>query len=154
MSDHNRKAWADFLINAAAAGAEFQPVVVKTLKSHYHEIIQNLAARKHESLLTCHQPDIVKYERRVNETAARIEAEHTVTLRPFIEVSSDNHVPIVVCLDVKQINDDSWCDVLDALTEIEFSVGRTLFGEAKTFGPGRDAIDPNATLDNMRQSFI
>lgn len=156
INDNITKAeWTRFLISAASAGAAFEPVVVKTLKSHYHEVVKNLACRKHEALLISEQPDIVKFERKVNETATQMMKQRVVQVRPFVDIPLDSHVPVVVCLDLEQVTEDNWCEVLDVLKDIDFTPGKTEFGEPRMFGPMED-VSPSSddVLHNMGRSFI
>jgi hypothetical protein len=136
----------DLILHAAMTGTECQDVQVITLKSYHEEQMLSLAMEQHLEMLVGFQPNMEKFERRVGETLADLRANRTLPVRQFIQTDKTG-TPTLVCLDVDNVDDSIFHNVICALSEVDYGVGKTEFGPTKTFK--NDPVDVDRVLNNM-----
>jgi len=100
----------------------------------------------HLELLVGIQPNLEKFDRRVSETFQRVCDERTISVRQFIQTDKSG-TPVLVCLDVDDVDDSIFHDVICALGEVDYGIGKTEFGPTKTFK--NDPVDVDRVLNNM-----
>ena len=150
----NKENCSNILLHQLADGEPLESVYVKTLKSHYCDVISSKVSGRYESMLTSMQPDLDKYDRRINAAVIEYEKKNNIFVSQFIETPKHPSDPLVVCIDIDYVDSNTWYHVILALTENEYGRGITKFGTPKCFNPRAQRVDHAAIFNATRQTFI
>ena len=138
------------ILNTFQDDSLLSDVQIKTLRSHYNELVAEQAYHRVSSILSSIQPNLDKVERRVQ---VAVEQQPPMSLKQFVDVPTDSSLPIVVCLDVPAVDNNMWIDVISILSTQQFPTGKTEFGEPIQFGKNSS---PKITIRNstIRTDFL
>jgi len=141
---------ARLVVNTFSCDYLQQEVQIKTLKSHYCDIIAERAYDRASTLLSSIQPNLEKIERRV-QTA--IDKQPPMFLKQFINIPNNTVEPITVCLDINAVENTTWIDVISLLSSTnDLSVGTHEFGSTIQFG--KDSPIKITIQEGTTQGFI
>jgi len=112
--------WPDLVFMAAANDEEFEEVTITTLKSHYIDMVFDLAWKQITN------PDDLQ------SRAKKIMDSGNVSVREYIKVNENYQVEI--CIDREMITDDIVEEALDLLVEVGVERNACIeFGNRRTY---------------------
>lgn len=115
----NKLAWPSVVFQAMADGEQLNEVTIKTLRSHYEDLVHLIAFKK---------SGLMNFDVTVKEIAN----SGKVRAKQFIHI--DENLNVTVCIDEPIITDDSMERALDKLVDISIKPNtEILFGPYKSF---------------------
>lgn len=134
------------VISSILEGVDFSNVEVRTLKSHYIEILQEQALNRHSGILNSIQPNYEKLDRRIQEY---LNNPPDMQLRQFVDFTQGDG-RVIVYLDSDVVDDSSWNAVISTLSQVEQMTGLVEFGAPINFGSKKQ----HPKITNKSRNYI
>jgi len=144
--------WTSIILSALGTDEEPRSVQVKTLRSHYEDLIIEKVFPQYDYILTHPHPNYDALDQKIADAVQEYEKTHDVYVKQFVKVPADTQLPIVICIDLDTIHDDYWQEVVEIISQISYNTELTEFGSYKTFNPNHKK--PTFNVMNKRQTFI
>lgn len=145
---------AQLVLNSSTNINNFSDVRVVTLNSVYEDSLREQAYEQSVKHLNDFNINHAKIDRRVEEQYTKLKKK-PMQLQQYVERTNDPLVPYTVCLNVENVDEETWHDVICALSKQEIQIGKHTFGNPVTFHNGAATMsNPDTVLDNMNKGFL